>query len=92
VFFDGKYIPAGTWYDADDMPFQLQVHYFVGGSTKMDGAALDGLGGAALYRLRTQDFDDHPIDTPAGSCSTRLTGREQLDPRTEVLPRKKAVI
>ena len=39
-----------TWYDADGKPFQPQVHYFVGGATKMYGAA--------LYRLRPQDFGE----------------------------------
>ena len=48
VFVDGRYISAETWYDADDTPFQPQVHYFVGGATKLYGAA--------LYRLRPEDF------------------------------------
>jgi choline dehydrogenase-like flavoprotein len=48
VFVDGKYISADTWYDDDGQPFQPQVHYFVGGATKLYGAA--------LYRLRPQDF------------------------------------
>jgi choline dehydrogenase-like flavoprotein len=48
VFVDGRYISADTWYDRDGTPFQPQVHYFVGGATKMYGAA--------LYRLRPQDF------------------------------------
>ena len=39
-----------TWYDADGKPFQPQVHYFVGGATKLYGAA--------LYRLRPQDFGE----------------------------------
>src|SRR5262249_19534628 len=39
-----------TWYDEKGKPFQPQVHYFVGGATKMYGAA--------LYRLRPQDFDE----------------------------------
>ena len=50
VFIDGKYISADTWYDADGKPFQPQVHYFVGGATKLYGAA--------LYRLRPGDFDE----------------------------------
>jgi choline dehydrogenase-like flavoprotein len=55
VFVDGKYISADTWYDATGTPFQPQVHYFVGGATKLYGAA--------LYRLRPQDFGDiHHID------------------------------
>jgi choline dehydrogenase-like flavoprotein len=48
VFIDNRYISADTWYDADDKPFQPQVHYFVGGATKLYGAA--------LYRLRAEDF------------------------------------
>ena len=50
VFVDGKYISADTWYDGDGKPFQPQVHYFVGGATKLYGAA--------LYRLRPQDFGE----------------------------------
>ena len=50
VFVDGKYISKDTWYDADGKPFQPQVHYFVGGATKMYGAA--------LYRLRPGDFGE----------------------------------
>jgi choline dehydrogenase-like flavoprotein len=50
VFVDGKYISHDTWYDADGKAFQPQVHYFVGGATKMYGAA--------LYRLRPADFGE----------------------------------
>ena len=50
VFLDGRYISPDTWYDADGTPFQPQVHYFVGGATKLYGAA--------LYRLRPQDFGE----------------------------------
>ena len=50
VFIDGRYISTETWYDADGKPFQPQVHYFVGGATKLYGAA--------LYRLRPQDFGE----------------------------------
>jgi choline dehydrogenase-like flavoprotein len=50
VFVDGRYISRDTWYDADGRPFQPQVHYFVGGATKMYGAA--------LYRLRPEDFGE----------------------------------
>ena len=48
VFVDGRYISPDTWYDSDGTPFQPQVHYFVGGATKLYGAA--------LYRLRPEDF------------------------------------
>ncbi|HEY6380062.1 MAG TPA: GMC family oxidoreductase [Candidatus Dormibacteraeota bacterium] len=50
VFVQGKYISKDTWYGADHQPFQPQVHYFVGGATKLYGAA--------LYRLRPEDFGE----------------------------------
>jgi choline dehydrogenase-like flavoprotein len=50
VFADGRYISPDTWYDEDGKGFQPQVHYFVGGATKMYGAA--------LYRLRPADFGE----------------------------------
>ena len=50
VFVGGKYISKDTWFDAAGKPFQPQVHYFVGGATKLYGAA--------LYRLRPQDFQE----------------------------------
>ena len=50
VFVDGRYTSADTWYDGDDKPFEPQVHYFVGGATKLYGAA--------LYRLRSEDFGE----------------------------------
>jgi choline dehydrogenase-like flavoprotein len=50
VFVDGKYISKDTWFDRDGKPFQPQVHYNVGGATKLYGAA--------LYRLRPQDFGE----------------------------------
>jgi choline dehydrogenase-like flavoprotein len=50
VFIDGRYISEDTWYDSDGKAFQPQVHYFVGGATKLYGAA--------LYRLRPEDFGE----------------------------------
>jgi choline dehydrogenase-like flavoprotein len=50
VFVDGKYVSPDTWYDGNGRAFQPQVHYFVGGATKLFGAA--------LYRLRPQDFGE----------------------------------
>src|SRR5215831_2773209 len=50
VFVDNRYVSPDTWYDEQDRPFQPQVHYFVGGATKLYGAA--------LYRLRPQDFGE----------------------------------
>jgi choline dehydrogenase-like flavoprotein len=50
VFVDGRYTSPETWYHADLEPFAPQVHYYVGGATKLYGAA--------LYRLREQDFGE----------------------------------
>jgi choline dehydrogenase-like flavoprotein len=50
VFVEGRYISPDTWFDANGKEFQPQVHYFVGGATKLYGAA--------LYRLRPQDFEE----------------------------------
>jgi choline dehydrogenase-like flavoprotein len=50
VFIKNRYISADTWYDDTGRAFQPQVHYFVGGATKMYGAA--------LYRLRKEDFGE----------------------------------
>src|ERR1044071_7972323 len=51
-FVDNRYVSPDTWYDGDGTPFQPQVHYFVGGATKLYGAA--------LYRLRAEDFGEMP--------------------------------
>jgi choline dehydrogenase-like flavoprotein len=50
VFVDNRYISPDTWYDVHGWAFQPPVHYFVGGATKMYGAA--------LYRLRREDFGE----------------------------------
>ena len=51
VFVKNRYVSKDTWHDQDGKPFQPGVHYFVGGATKMYGAA--------LFRLRQQDFTAH---------------------------------
>src|SRR5277367_366294 len=50
VFVENRYISPDTWYDRNGKSFQPQIHYFVGGATKMYGAA--------LYRLRKEDFGE----------------------------------
>jgi choline dehydrogenase-like flavoprotein len=50
VFVDNRYTSKDTWYDKDGQPFQPGIHYFVGGTTKVYGAA--------LYRLRERDFGE----------------------------------
>src|SRR6476659_1498316 len=50
VFVDNRYVSEDTWYEGDGKAFQPQIHYFVGGATKLYGAA--------LYRLRAEDFGE----------------------------------
>jgi choline dehydrogenase-like flavoprotein len=50
VFGANRYVSPDTWLLPDGKPFQPQVHYFVGGATKVFGAA--------LYRLRKEDFGE----------------------------------
>jgi choline dehydrogenase-like flavoprotein len=50
VFADNRYVSPDTWMLPDGKSFQPQVHYFVGGATKVFGAA--------LYRLRKEDFGE----------------------------------
>lgn len=48
VFMRNRYVSKDIWYDDRGSPFQPGSHYFVGGATKMYGAA--------LFRLRKEDF------------------------------------
>lgn len=50
VFDHKRYKPKETWYDGTGKPFSPGVHYFVGGNTKVYGAALP--------RLRKEDFSE----------------------------------
>jgi choline dehydrogenase-like flavoprotein len=64
VFVDNRYVSPDTWYGVDGKPFQPQIHYFVGGATKLYGAA--------LYRLRAEDFGElrhHDGTSPAWPIS-----------------------
>jgi choline dehydrogenase-like flavoprotein len=70
VFVDNRYVSEDTWYDGEGRPFQPQIHYFVGGATKLYGAA--------LYRLRKEDFGElahHDGISPAWPIEY-----EQLEP------------
>ncbi len=70
VFVENRYVSPETWYDADGKAFQPQVHYFVGGATKLYGAA--------LYRLREKDFGElrhHDGVSPAWPI-----GYDELEP------------
>ncbi len=50
VSIDGKYDAAETWYDRAGQPFRPGVKYFVGGNTKVWGAA--------TLRMRPSDFGE----------------------------------
>jgi choline dehydrogenase-like flavoprotein len=50
VFGTGKYTANETFYDVHDRPFQPELHYYVGGNSKVYGAA--------LLRLMPADFGD----------------------------------
>ncbi len=70
VFVENRYISKDVWYDDAGKAFQPQAHYFVGGATKLYGAA--------LYRLRAEDFGElrhHDGLSPAWPLSY-----EELEP------------
>ena len=50
VFVDGAYQVKDTWYGKDGSTFQPGLHRFVGGNSKVYGAA--------LFRLRKKDFGE----------------------------------
>ncbi|MGI4944248.1 MAG: GMC oxidoreductase [Janthinobacterium lividum] len=50
VFVDGTYQTEETWYDARGRGFHPGLHYWVGGNSKVYGAA--------LFRLREHDFGE----------------------------------
>ena len=50
VMQKGRYVSTDPWLDKHGKPFQPGSHYFVGGATKMYGAA--------HFRLRARDFEE----------------------------------
>ncbi len=50
VFVDGAYQASETWYGRDGETFHPGLHYYVGGNSKVYGAA--------LFRLRERDFGE----------------------------------
>src|SRR2546421_10779318 len=76
VFVNGRYVSSDMWRYENGEVFQPDVHYFVGGATKMYGAA--------LYRLRAEDFGElrHPDGiSPAWPSPTRTWSRTTPPPR-----------
>ena len=70
VFVDNRYVSEDTWFDERDRPFQPQVHYFVGGATKLYGAA--------LYRLRAEDFGE--LSHHDGMSPAWPIGYDEMEP------------
>lgn len=70
VFDARRYKPNETWYGADGAPFQPGVHYFVGGNTKVYGAALP--------RLRREDFG--ALEHEGGASPAWPITYEELEP------------
>jgi len=70
VFVDSRYISPDTWIDRDGKEFQPQVHYFVGGATKLYGAA--------LYRFRPEDFGE--LQHRGGTSPAWPISYDQMEP------------
>ncbi|MFI6604482.1 GMC family oxidoreductase [Nonomuraea sp. NPDC050536] len=70
VFVEGRYISPDIWYDSAGKPFQPQAHYYVGGATKLYGAA--------LYRLRPEDFG--PLRHADGLSPAWPVGYDEFEP------------
>ncbi len=70
VFDERRYKPDETWYGQDGKPFHPGVHYFVGGNTKVYGAALP--------RLRREDFG--AVEHEGGTSPAWPITYEELEP------------
>lgn len=70
VFDRERYKPAEFWHDGQGRPFKPGVHYFVGGNTKVFGAAFP--------RFRQQDFG--PIEHEGGTSPAWPVTYDQLEP------------
>jgi choline dehydrogenase-like flavoprotein len=70
VFARTRYKPKEQWFDQHGRPFFPGVHYFVGGNTKVYGAALP--------RLRKEDFSD--IEHEQGVSPTWPVAYEEFEP------------
>jgi choline dehydrogenase-like flavoprotein len=70
VFGDGKYTADETFYDLHDRPFRPELHYYVGGNSKVYGAA--------LLRLRPADFGE--VQHPNGVAPAWPLGYDDMEP------------
>ncbi len=65
VFLDNRYHTKETWQDKDGKPLHPQQAYFVGGQTKVYGAA--------MFRMRAGDFVDASCFVSASAVNPSLT-------------------
>ena len=78
VMQQGRYVSKDTWFDRHGKPFQPGSHYFVGGATKMYGAA--------HFRLRQRDFEElHHHDGISPAWPLRYSDFEPYYQRAEQL-------
>lgn len=70
VFGDAKYTADETFYDLHDRSFRPELHYCVGGNSKVYGAA--------LFRLRPSDFGE--VRHPDGVAPAWPLSYEDLEP------------
>jgi choline dehydrogenase-like flavoprotein len=78
VFGDAKYTADETFYDRHDRPFRPELHYYVGGSSKVYGAA--------LFRLLPSDFGEvEHLDGIAPAWPLSYTDLEPYYARAEHL-------
>jgi choline dehydrogenase-like flavoprotein len=70
VFFDQRYVPEETWLDKDGAAFRPGTYYYVGGSSKMYGAA--------MLRLRERDFGE--LEHAGGVSPAWPVSYQQLAP------------
>ena len=70
MFVRSKYRAKETWYGSDGRAFHPGIHYYVGGNTKMYGAA--------LFRLRKEDFGE--IRHYGGVLAAWPIGYDEFEP------------
>jgi choline dehydrogenase-like flavoprotein len=70
VFVKNAYQAKETWHDAAGKPFSPGLHYFVGGNSKVYGAA--------LIRLRARDFGE--LRHPDGISPAWPVGYDEFEP------------
>ena len=70
VFGDAKYTADETFYDLHDRPFQPELHYYVGGNSKVYGAA--------LLRLLPGDFGE--VQHPDGVAPAWPLSYDDMEP------------